>query len=514
MTNRVLLCIMDGWGISGINNTEHDATKLAHPINVPKLIEEETSTVIHADGEYVGLPEGQMGNSEVGHLNIGAGRIVYQDLSKINNAIKDGSFFKNEKFLEAINHAKKNNSSLHIYGLVSTGGVHSSLDHLLALIQMASKEGLTKVYVHAFLDGRDTPPASACEYLEIVEQELSKHHLPPIASVVGRYYIMDRDNRWERVEKGYNCLLFGEGNKASSAIEGVKKSYAEGVTDEFVLPIVVGGEESRIHDNDSIIFFNYRPDRAREITKAINFKNFDGFDRKKVLNNIYYCTMTSYEATFTFPVAFPKTQLVNILGDVLEQNGINQFRTAETEKYAHVTFFFNGGIDEPQPHESRKLVASPKVATYDLQPEMSAPEVCENVLKAIENKDYGFILVNFANPDMVGHTGVIEAATKACKTVDECVGKIANKCKEYGITMLLTADHGNAEVMVNEETGKPHTAHTTNVVPFVIINPPYEIELREGGALCDIAPTILQLMDIKQPEEMTGKSMLKVPVLK
>ena len=513
MANRVLLCIMDGWGLSK-GSEKYDATKLAQPVNVPKLIDCETSTVIHADGEYVGLPAGQMGNSEVGHLNLGAGRIVYQDLSKINNAIKDGSFFQNEKFLEAIKHAKTNNSALHIYGLVSTGGVHSSLDHLLALIQMAAKEELQNVYVHAFLDGRDTPPASACEYLQIVEDELKRYNLPKIASVIGRYYIMDRDNRWDRVEKGYNCLLFGEGNKASSAIEGVQKSYAEGVTDEFVLPIVVGGDESRIHDNDSVIFFNYRPDRAREITKAINFKDFDGFDRKKVLSNIYYCTMTSYEATFTYPVAFPKTKLVNILGDVLEQNGVNQFRTAETEKYAHVTFFFNGGIDEPQPHETRKLVASPKVATYDLQPEMSAPEVCENVLGAIENKDYGFILVNFANPDMVGHTGVIEAATKACKVVDECVGKIADKCKEYGVTMLLTADHGNAEVMLDETTGKPQTAHTTNEVPFVIINPPYPVELRNDGALCNVAPTILQLMNIPQPEEMTGESLLKVPALK
>ena len=382
---------------------------------------------------------------------------------------------------------------------------------MLALIQLASKEGLTKVYVHAFLDGRDTPPASACEYLEIVEKELSKYNLPSIASVVGRYYIMDRDNRWERVEKGYNCLLFGEGNKAPSAVEGVKKSYENGVTDEFVLPIVVGGEESRIHDNDSIIFFNYRPDRAREITKAINFKDFDGFERKKVLSNIYYCTMTSYDASFDFPVAFPKFKPVNILGDVLEQNGINQFRTAETEKYAHVTFFFNGGIDEPQPHETRKLVASPKVPTYDMQPEMSAPEVCENVLSAIENKDYGFILVNFANPDMVGHTGVIEAATKACKVVDECVGRIAEKCREYGVTMLLTADHGNAETMVNEETGKPHTAHTTNMVPFVVINPPYTVELKEDGALCNVAPTVLQLMGIQKPAEMEAESLLKVP---
>ena len=505
---RVLLCIMDGWGIS-TGSEKYDATKLSHPVNVPRYMKEEISTLIHADGESVGLPAGQMGNSEVGHLNIGAGRIVYQDLSKINNSIKDGSFFKNEKFLEAINHTKENNSALHIYGLVSTGGVHSSLDHLLALIKMASEQGLTKVYVHAFLDGRDTPPASACEYLQIVEDELKKYNLPQIASAIGRYYIMDRDNRWERVEKGYNCLLLGEGNKYDSVIEGVKASYSEGVTDEFVMPVVAGGEETRIHDNDSIIFFNYRPDRAREITKAINFADFDGFKRKKVLKNIYYCTMTSYEATFTFPVAFPKTKLVNILGDVLENEGVNQYRTAETEKYAHVTFFFNGGIDEPQPHETRKLVPSPKVPTYDMQPEMSAIEVCENVLEAIENPKYGFILVNFANPDMVGHTGVIEAATKACKTVDECVGKIAEKCKKYGVTMLLTADHGNAEVMVDEETGKPQTAHTTNLVPFIIINSKEKISLRTDGALCNIAPTVLQLMGIKKPEEMDADSLIK-----
>ena len=508
MKNRVLLCIMDGWGFS--NGAEkYDATKLSHPVHVNELIKDYPSIKIHADGKYVGLPEGQMGNSEVGHLNLGAGRIVYQDLSKINNAIKDGSFFKNEKFLEAIEHAKKNNSSLHIYGLVSTGGVHSSLDHLLALIQLAAKEGLTKVYVHAFLDGRDTPPASACTYLEIVENELKKYNLPPVATVIGRYYIMDRDNRWDRVEKGYNCLLLGEGENASSAIEAVKKSYDKGETDEFVLPTVIGGEESRIHDDDSIIFFNYRPDRAREITKAINFADFDGFKRKKVLKNILYTTMTSYEATFTFPVAFPKEKLVNILGDVLEANGINQFRTAETEKYAHVTFFFNGGIDAPQPHETRVLVASPKVATYDMQPEMSAYEVCDNVLKAIDDTKYQFILVNFANPDMVGHTGVLEAAEKACKVVDECVGKIADACKSHGITMLLTADHGNAEVMQDSETGKPHTAHTTNEVPFILINAPEGTELRETGALCDVAPTVLQLLGIKQPSEMTGKSLIK-----
>ena len=511
MKNRVLLCIMDGWGIS-TGAEKYDATKLSHPVNVPELIKDYPSIKIHADGEYVGLPEGQMGNSEVGHLNLGAGRVVYQDLSKINRAIKDGSFFKNEKFLEAINHAKKNNSSLHIYGLVSTGGVHSSLDHVLALIKLAADEGLTKVYVHAFLDGRDTPPSSACTYLQTVEDELKKYNLPKVATVIGRYYIMDRDNRWDRVEKGYNCLLLGEGNHAETACEAVKKSYEEGVTDEFVLPTAIGTEaevnESRIQDNDPIIFFNYRPDRAREITKAVNFKDFDGFDRKKVLNNIYYCTMTSYEATFTFPVAFPKTKLVNILGDVLEANGVHQFRTAETEKYAHVTFFFNGGIDEPQPHETRKLVASPKVATYDMQPEMSAPEVCENVLEAVANPEYGFVLVNFANPDMVGHTGIEEAAIKAVEAVDECVGRVVAAIEEVDGQMFICADHGNAEQLVDYETGAPFTAHTTNSVPFILVNYDPTYTLRDGGCLADIVPTLIQIMGKEQPVEMTGKSLL------
>jgi 2,3-bisphosphoglycerate-independent phosphoglycerate mutase len=508
MTKRVLLCIMDGWGISP-NHPEFDATKLANAVNVETLIKENPSITIHADGEYVGLPAGQMGNSEVGHLNLGAGRIVYQDLSRINNAIKDGSFFKNERFIEAVNHAKKNNSAFHIFGLVSTGGVHSSLDHLLALIKLAADEGLTKVYVHAFLDGRDTPPQSACTFLEPVEAELKKYNLPPVATIIGRYYIMDRDNRWDRVEKGYNALLLGEGEHAQSAIEGVKASYARGDNDEFVLPTVIGDEESRIKDNDAVVFINFRPDRAREVSKALNFTDFDGFERKKILKNIYYVTMTKYNEDFTFPVAFPKEHLVNILGDVLENNGIHQFRTAETEKYAHVTFFFNGGIDEPQPHETRVLVPSPKVPTYDLQPEMSAPEVCENVLKAVRNPEYQFILVNFANPDMVGHTGVVEAATKACKTVDDCVGKIASACKENDVIMLLTADHGNAEVMVNAQTGKPQTAHTTNIVPFVLINAPADIQLKDDGALCNIAPTVLQLLGINQPKEMTAESLIK-----
>ena len=508
MTKRVLLCIMDGWGISK-NHPEFDATKLANPVHVEKLEKEYPTISIHADGQYVGLPEGQMGNSEVGHLNLGAGRVVHQDLSRINRAIKDGSFFKNEKFLMAINHAKENNSALHIFGLVSTGGVHSSLNHLLALIDMAAQNGLKKVYVHAFLDGRDTPPQSACTFLQPVEDELKKHGLPPVATIIGRYYIMDRDNRWDRVEKGYNALLLGEGEHAATACEGVKASYERGDNDEFVLPTVIGGEESRIHDNDSVIFINYRPDRAREVSKALNFADFDGFERKKVLKNLCYVTMTSYNEDFTFPVAFPKEHLVNILGDVLEANGVHQFRTAETGKYAHNTFFFNGGIDEAQPHETRALVPSPKVATYDLQPEMSAPAVCENVLKAVENPEYGFVLVNFANPDMVGHTGVIEAAEKACHVVDECVGKIADACVKNGVTMLLTADHGNSEVMVNPETGKPQTAHTTNKVPFVLINGPKGVQLKEDGALCNIAPTTLQLLGIQKPAEMDCESLIK-----
>ena len=508
MTKRVLLCIMDGWGIS-TSHPEYDATLLSKPVHVEQLEKEGKFVKIHADGEYVGLPAGQMGNSEVGHLNLGAGRIVHQDLLRINNAIKKGTFFENKEFLAAIDHVKKNDSALHIYGLISTGGVHSSLDHVMALIKLAADKGLKKVYVHAFLDGRDTPPQSACTFLEKVEDELKKYNLPPIATVIGRYYIMDRDNRWERVEKGYNALLLGEGEHAATACEAVKQSYARGDNDEFVLPTVIGGEESRIHDNDAIIFFNYRPDRAREITKAINFEKFDGFERKAVRKNIYYVCMTQYDETFTYPVAFGKELMVNILGDVLEANGVKQFRTAETEKYAHVTFFFNGGVEEPQPHETRVLVPSPKVATYDMQPEMSAPQVCEKVLGAIEDPQYGFILVNFANPDMVGHTGVIEAATKACHVVDECVGKIADACKKHDITMILTADHGNSEVMVNAETGKPQTAHTTNEVPFVIINGDDNIELKEGGALCNVAPTVLQLMGIKKPAEMDCDSLIK-----
>ena len=506
MGKRVLLCIMDGWGIA--KNSIKDATKTAKTPNIDKYYKEEKNIQIYADGEHVGLPEGQMGNSEVGHLNIGAGRIVYQDLTRINKSIKDGEFFTNEKFLNAAEHVKKNNSALHLFGLVSTGGVHSSLEHILALIEFAKRQKLSKVYLHAFLDGRDTPPKSAVGFLETVEAKLKEAGLPPVASVSGRYYAMDRDNRWDRVERAYNMLLLGEGNKAETAIEAVKASYDKDITDEFVEPTVINVPNSRIEDNDAVIFFNFRPDRAREISKAINFEDFDGFKRKAVRKNLYYVTFKQYDATFPFPVAFEPQPLTNILGEWLDKKGIKQFRTAETEKYAHVTFFFNGGIDEPNKLETRVLINSPKVATYDLQPEMSAPAVCEEVLKALDNEEYGFILVNFANPDMVGHTGVMEAAVKACETVDTCVGKIVDKAKQKGVAVVLTADHGNAECMEDSVTHAPYTAHTTNPVPLFVINAG-NVQLKDTGALCDIAPTVLDIMGIEKPAEMTGSSLIK-----
>ena len=505
---RVLLCIMDGWGIN--KDCPKDATKTAKTPNFDKLKETEKYTQINASGEYVGLPDGQMGNSEVGHLNLGAGRVVYQDLTRINKEIREGKFFENKAFKDAIEHVKKNNSSLHLYGLVSTGGVHSSFEHVKALVRMAAENGLKKVYVHAFLDGRDTPPKSAVEFLAELEAELKKYNLPQIATISGRYWAMDRDNRWDRVEKAYNALLFGEGEKAANSDEAIKASYAKDVTDEFVEPTITNADpDSRIKDNDAIIFFNYRPDRAREITRAMTFEEFDGFNRKARRNNLYYVCMAQYDETFPLPIAYPPEKLTNILGDVLDDNGVKQYRTAETEKYAHITFFFNGGEEKSGKLETRALVASPKVATYDLQPEMSAPQVCENVLKALDDPQYGFILVNFANPDMVGHTGVFDAAIKACETVDTCVGKIVEKAKENGVVMLLTADHGNSECMEDPQTHTPFTAHTTNPVPFMLINGQGKYEIKDTGALSDVAPTILQLQGIKKPAEMTGKSLIK-----
>ncbi len=503
---RVLLTIMDGWGYGEENST--NAIYIANTPNFDHITKTYPNTKIYADGEHVGLPDGQMGNSEVGHLNLGAGRIVFQELTRINNAIKTGELFKNEQFLKAIDHVKANDSSIHLVGLVSDGGVHSSMDHLFALIDLAKEKGLKKVYVHALLDGRDTPPKSAVGYVAQVNKKLSECGLSQVASVIGRYYAMDRDQRWDRVEKAYNCLISGEGEKAASGEVGIENCYKNDITDEFVLPTIVDGAQSRISDNDAVIFFNFRPDRAREITKAINGKDFDGFDRKKVVNNLYYICMTQYDETFNMPIAYPPQEFKQILGDVLESNGIKQYRTAETEKYAHVTFFFNGGVEKPYPGETRVLVNSPKVATYDLQPEMSAPEVTEKVIEAVKNNKYQFILVNFANPDMVGHTGVKEAAVKAIETIDDTLGQILKAVKEENVTMLLTADHGNAEKMIDCETNQPFTAHTTNMVPFAVINYDKEIKLQEGGKLADVAPTVLDIMEIEKPEEMTGLSLL------
>ena len=508
MNNKtILLAIMDGWGIGG-NNCGKSAMQEANLPVYNSLLKEYPHTKIFADSEHVGLPDGQMGNSEVGHLNLGAGRIVYQELTRINKSIKDGDFFTNPEFLNAIKHVKENDSALHLMGLVSNGGVHSSMDHLFALIELAHQNNISKVYVHTLLDGRDTPPQSAIKYVSQVDEKLQSLNLPKVASVMGRYYAMDRDNRWDRVEKAYNCLLLGEGESAPTAEVAIQQSYDNGINDEFILPTVVDNGNSKVKDGDAFIFFNFRPDRAREITQAINALDFKGFNRKKALKDLYYICMTQYDDSFGLPVAFPPKKLTNILGDILQQNGIKQFRTAETEKYAHVTFFFNGGVEEPYPDETRALVNSPKVATYDLKPEMSAYEVADNVVEALKSGKYHYVMVNFANPDMVGHTGILEAAVKAVETVDECIGKIVNTVKETGAIMLLTADHGNAECMEDPVTHGPFTAHTTNPVPFFVINDG-DVELREGGALCDVAPTILQLLDIPKPEEMTGTSLIK-----
>jgi len=504
MKNKVLLAIMDGWGVS--DKCEHNAICESGSPNFNQIVAKYPHITIYADGEHVGLPDGQMGNSEVGHLNLGAGRVVYQELTRINKSIREGEFFENEALLAAVDHAKKNDSSLHFMGLVSDGGVHSAMGHLFALIDLAKKHNLEKVYVHAFLDGRDTPPQSSIIYLKEVEEKLAQEGLPKIATVSGRYYAMDRDNRWDRVEKAYDCLVLGEGEKTDSAVKAVEDSYADSKNDEFVLPTIIGNGNSRIQDNDAVVFFNFRPDRAREISKAIALKNFVGFERKKVLDNLFFVCFTQYDETFALPIAFPPHKLTNILGEVLDKNGIQQLRTAETEKYAHVTFFFNGGVEKPFETETRVLVNSPSVATYDLQPEMNAYEVRDKVLEALESDKYGFILVNFANPDMVGHTGIEEAAIKAVKTVDECIGQIVKKVEEKGYTMLLTADHGNAECMATDE-GKPFTAHTNNKVPLVLINAKAD-KLVADGALSDVAPTVLELMGIEKPKEMTGHSLI------
>ena len=501
--------ILDGYGLN--NNCDHNAVCQGKTPVMDQLMSQCPFVKGNASGMAVGLPEGQMGNSEVGHLNMGAGRIVYQELTRITKSISDGDFFENQAFLEAVKNCKENHSALHMFGLVSDGGVHSHNTHIYGLLELAKRNGLEKVYVHCFLDGRDTPPASGKDFVAELEEKMKEIGVGEVASVMGRYYAMDRDNRWDRVEMAYKVLTEGTGEAADSAVDGIQASYDNGKTDEFVVPFAVmknGRPTAVIKDHDSVIFFNFRPDRAREITRAFCDDDFQGFERKSRLNLVYVC-FTDYDETIGNKlVAFHKQTITNTFGQFLADHGLTQARIAETEKYAHVTFFFNGGVEEPNKGEDRILVKSPKVATYDLQPEMSAPQVCDKLVEAIESGKYDVIIINFANPDMVGHTGVEAAAIKAIETVDACVGRTVDAIKKADGVMFICADHGNAEQLVDYETGEPFTAHTTNPVPFILVNADPAYKLREGGCLADIAPTLIELMGMEQPEEMTGKSLL------
>lgn len=504
-----VLMILDGYGL----NDEKKGNCVANaktPV-MDNLMKEYPFVKGYASGLQVGLPEGQMGNSEVGHLNMGAGRIVYQELTRITKEINDGDFFKNEELLAAIENCKKNNSDLHLYGLLSNGGVHSHITHLFALLELAKKEGLKNVYVHAFLDGRDTAPDSGKGFMTELVDKMEEIGVGQIASVMGRYYVMDRDNRWDRVQMAYNAMANGEGLQAESGLSAIQNSYDAGKLDEFVEPTVIvkdGKPLATIKDNDSIICFNFRPDRAREITRCFCDDEFTGFERGTRKHAKYVC-FTDYDVTISNKtVAFKKVSISNTFGEFLAKNGKTQARIAETEKYAHVTFFFNGGIEEPNEGEDRILVKSPKVATYDLQPEMSANAVCDNLVEAIESAKYDVIIINFANPDMVGHTGIQDAAIKAVETVDHCVERAVEAIKKVDGTMFICADHGNAEQLIDYKTGGSFTAHTTNPVPFILVNYDKEYKLREGGCLADIAPTLIEIMGMKQPEEMTGKSLL------
>ena len=503
----VMLMILDGFGIN--ENTDGNAVKLAKTPNIDKLMKKYPNTIMYTSGLQVGLPEGQMGNSEVGHTNIGAGRIVYQELTKITKSIEDGDFFAIPEFIEAIENCKKHNSKLHILGLLSDGGVHSHIRHLYGLLEMAKRRDFENVYVHCFLDGRDTPPASAEGYIMQLEEKMKEKNLGKIASISGRYYAMDRDKRWDRVKKCYDALVNGEGEKATSATIAIEDSYQKEVFDEFVVPTVICNGDTpiaTIENHDSVIFFNFRPDRAREITRTIVDKDFNEFETKKL--DTYFVCFTNYDETMpNVKIAFKKEPLVNTLGEVLANNGLTQLRIAETEKYVHVTFFFNGGEEKQYAGEDRILVPSPKVATYDLKPEMSAYEVTDNVVKAIDSDKYDVIILNYANPDMVGHTGTLPAAIKAIETIDECVGKVVEAMLAHNGTMLITADHGNAEQMIDYKTGEPHTAHTTNPVPLILVTENSDLKIK-SGKLADLSPTILELLNIEKPTEMTGESIL------
>ena len=503
-----VLMILDGYGLN--NNTTGNAVAEAATPVMDKLMAECPFVEGNASGLSVGLPEGQMGNSEVGHLNMGAGRIVYQDLTKITKSILDGDFFENPALIDACKNAKEKDAALHMFGLVSDGGVHSHNTHIYGLLELAKRQGLSKVYVHCFLDGRDTPPASGKDYVQELVNKMKELGIGEVATVMGRYYAMDRDNRWDRVEKAYNAMAKGEGETSSDAVNAVQQSYDKGENDEFVLPTVItkdGAPIATIKDQDSVIFFNFRPDRAREITRVFCDDVFEGFDRGERIKTTYAC-FTDYDVTIgNKTVAFLKTEITNTFGQFLAAHDMTQARIAETEKYAHVTFFFNGGVEEPNKGEDRILVKSPKVATYDLQPEMSAFEVCDKLVEAVESDKYDVIIINFANPDMVGHTGVEGAAIKAVEAVDKCVGRTVDAIKKVNGQMFICADHGNAEQLIDKETGEPFTAHTTNPVPFMLVNAE-GYALREGGCLADIAPTLIELMGMEQPKEMTGTSLL------
>ena len=502
MKKPLILIIMDGFGFGGHKGNAIEAAKTP---NLDRLFANNPLTRIGASGMDVGLPDGQMGNSEVGHTNIGAGRVVYQELTRITKAVDDGSFFENEALLKAMRNVKEKGTALHILGLLSDGGVHSHNSHLYAILEMAKRQGVQKVYVHALLDGRDVPPSSGKEYVRACVEKMEEMGIGKIATVMGRYYAMDRDNRWERVEKAYAAMVYGKGNRCVCPVQAVQDSYDANVTDEFVVPTVCA-ENAQISADDSIIFFNFRPDRAREITRCFVDESFDGFSREKGFFPLHYVCMTQYDATMpNVDVAFRPQSLKNTFGEYISDKGLTQLRNAETEKYANVTFFFNARVEKTYPGEDRVLVASPKVATYDLQPEMSAYEVTDQCIRRIESGQYDVIILNFANCDMVGHTGVFEAAVKAVEAVDTCVGRVTDAIAKMGGVSLITADHGNADKMVAED-GEPFTAHTTNPVPFCVVG--YPCRLRTGGRLADIAPTMLKVMGLPQPEEMDGESII------
>jgi len=506
----VVLCILDGWGENP--DKTGNAIEVANTPYLDRYEKEFPFTTLGSAGEAVGLPEGQMGNSEVGHLNLGAGRVVYQEITRISKSIRDGDFFKNEVLLKAMRNAKERGTAVHLMGLLSDGGVHSHIEHLFALIDMAKISGVERLYVHAFLDGRDVPPQSALRYFKQLEDRMAEVGLGRVATVMGRYYAMDRDNRWERVKRAYDAMAHGIGKHAYSASQAVEQSYEAALVDEFVEPTVILDKETnepvaKVKDGDSLIFFNFRSDRAREITRAFIDKGFRGFDRGVHPPEVFFVCMTQYDVLFDVAVAFPPQELTNVLADVLAEHGKKQLHTAETEKYAHVTFFFNGGEESPKEGEERVLVPSPKVPTYDMKPEMSAPEVTDVVVDAINSGKYDFIIVNYANGDMVGHTGVFEAAVKAVEVVDSCVGRIIEAARAKDGVVFVTADHGNADKMIDFVHKQPFTAHTTNRVPFYAVMD-NKFKLRNDGILADVAPTILDVMGIEKPPEMTGDSLI------